>query len=152
MLFLRIKKIIESIKDFTCVVNMDILPTGISFQIFDQIRISMVSLQINSSGFDEYDCQFPLVIGVNFNELSLVLKMCQGEDSITLKTYDNTNFLYIVSENETSTEITTFKLKLYEIKGDRVACGDFKEDAIVEIPSSKFVKIINRHEKDTWYK
>ena len=77
----------------------------------------------------------------------MVLVMCSGKDSITLKTYDDINFLYIAWKNETTTEITTFILKLYEIEEDRVTCGDFKEDVLVEMPSSKFVKIINRHEK-----
>ena len=141
------KKIIESKKDFTPIGNVDILPTGIFFQVFDQIRISMVSLQMDAIGFDEYDVEFPLVIGVNFNDLSLVMKMFPGEDSLTLKVYDNTNFLYIIFENENCTESTTFKLALYNIDADRISCDNFESDAIVTIPSAKFVQIINRHEK-----
>ena len=69
-----LKKLVESIKDFVTIANFDILPTGIFIQSLDQIKVSLVMLEMKSSGFVEYDVELPIVLGINFSNLSTIMK------------------------------------------------------------------------------
>ena len=137
-----LKKIVESIKDFVTIVNIDILPTGIFIQSLDQIKVSLVMLEMKSSGFVEYDVDLPLVLGINFSNLSTIMKFASNEDSVTLIAYDNPDHLYITFENEERHETTTFNLNLFNIDSDNFNWGEIDDPTIVQMPSSKFAQII----------
>ena len=73
---LIIRRVVESIKDFASLVNVDILLTGIRIHCLDQVRIAMVALNLVKEDFDLYEVDCPLVLGVNFNHLSTIMKQC----------------------------------------------------------------------------
>ena len=139
---LVLKRIVESIKDFVTIVNVNILPTGIFIQSLDQIKISMVMLEMKSSRFEEYDVDFPLVLGINFNNLSTILKFASNEDSVTMIEFDNPDHLYISFENEERHETTTFNLNLYNIDSDNFNWEEIDDPTLELMPSSKFAQII----------
>jgi proliferating cell nuclear antigen len=66
----------------------------------DSAHVSLVSLQLNESGFEEFRCDKALTLGINLNDFSKILKMAQNDDIIILKADDENSFLNIIFNNK----------------------------------------------------
>lgn len=66
----------------------------------DSAHVSLVSLQMNESGFEEFRCDKPLTLGINLIDFSKILKMAQNDDLVILKADDENSFLSITFENK----------------------------------------------------
>ena len=49
---MKLKKIIDAIKDLVSDVNIDTTATGISLQAMDSSHVALVSLMLNQEGFE----------------------------------------------------------------------------------------------------
>lgn len=81
---IRIKKLIDSIKDLVSDINLDVTALGIGLQAMDSSHVALVTLQLTSEGFEEYRCDKQMTLGVSIQNLSKVLRCGGNEDSITL--------------------------------------------------------------------
>ena len=74
---LLIKKLIDSIKDLVSDINLEITPMAISLQAMDSSHVALVTLNLNSEGFEEYRCDKPIslkfIFGICFLTNSYVL-------------------------------------------------------------------------------
>ena len=95
-----LKKLIESIKDLVTDINLEITATGISLQAMDSAHVSLVSLKINETGFEEYRCDKNITLGLNLSDFSKILKMAKSDDTLTLKAEEENSYLSIVFENK----------------------------------------------------
>jgi proliferating cell nuclear antigen len=66
----------------------------------DSAHVSLVSLQLNESGFEQFRCDKALTLGINLTDFSKILKMAQNDDIIILKADDENSFLNIIFENK----------------------------------------------------
>ena len=66
----------------------------------DSAHVSLVALQLNETGFEEYRCDKSVTLGLNLNDFSKILKMAQNDDIVTLKLEEESSFLSIVFENK----------------------------------------------------
>jgi proliferating cell nuclear antigen len=107
-----LRKIVESLKDLVTEVNIEATPTGnishitlnnllgLSLQAMDSAHVSLVSLQLNESGFENYRCDKAITLGINLVDFSKILKMAQNDDVVTLKADDDNSFLNIIFDNK----------------------------------------------------
>ena len=94
-----LKKIIDSIASLVSEVNLEATPNGLTLQAMDSAHVSLVSLKMNESGFEEYRCDQNVTMGVNLNDLSKVLKMVKSDDKLILSHQNNGESLIITYEN-----------------------------------------------------
>ena len=66
----------------------------------DSAHVSLVSLQLNESGFENYRCDKAITLGINLVDFSKILKMAQNDDVVTLKADDDNSFLNIIFDNK----------------------------------------------------
>ena len=64
-----LKKLLESIKDLVTEANFDCTPTGISLQAMDSSHVSLVSLKLDSDGFEHFRCDRSFNMGMNLNNM-----------------------------------------------------------------------------------
>jgi proliferating cell nuclear antigen len=107
-----LRKIVESLKDLVTEVNLEATPTGkknnfnsisyigLSLQAMDSAHVSLVSLQLNESGFEQFRCDKAITLGINLTDFSKILKMAQNDDIVTLKADDENSFLNIIFDNK----------------------------------------------------
>jgi proliferating cell nuclear antigen len=103
-----LRKIVESLKDLVTEVNIEATPTGknsfnflgLSLQAMDSAHVSLVSLQLNESGFEQYRCDKNITLGINLTDFAKILKMAQNEDVVTLKADEDNSFLNIIFDNK----------------------------------------------------
>lgn len=94
-----LKKIVDSLKDLVTEVNLEASSTGLSLQAMDGAHVSLVSLQLNESGFEEYRCDKNITLGLNLGDLSKILKMASNDDLVELSANSETSYLTISYHN-----------------------------------------------------
>ena len=68
----------------------------------DSAHVSLVSLKINESGFEEYRCDKNITLGINLVDFSKILKMAKVDDTLILKAEEENSFLSITFENKSN--------------------------------------------------
>ena len=78
----------------------------------DSAHVSLVALQLNEGGFEEYRCDKPMTLGINLTDFSKILKMALSEDVLTLKADEENSYLNIKFNNKSKIifEFTIFKI------------------------------------------
>ena len=104
-----IKKLVDSIKDLVSDINLDVSSTGISLQAMDSSHVALVTLRLDSEGFESYRCDKQLTLGVSISNLAKVLRCGGNEDAITLSCEEEPSKLKVKFENES-------KFNFYNIK------------------------------------
>lgn len=66
----------------------------------DSAHVSLVSLKINETGFEEYRCDKNITLGINLNDFSKIIKMAKSDDVLILKADEENSFLSITFENK----------------------------------------------------
>jgi proliferating cell nuclear antigen len=72
----------------------------------DSAHVSLVSLQLNENGFEEFRCDKPMTLGINLVDFSKILKMANNNDVVTLKADEENSFLNILFENKGKAYLT----------------------------------------------
>ena len=66
----------------------------------DGAHVSLVSLTLNESGFQDYRCDKPITLGINLTDFSKILKMSQADDMIILKAEEEQSYLNVIFNNK----------------------------------------------------
>jgi len=79
----------------------------------DSAHVSLVALQLNEGGFEEYRCDKPMTLGINLTDFSKILKMALSEDVLTLKADEENSYLNIKFNNKSKLYLNSFSLKFF---------------------------------------
>jgi proliferating cell nuclear antigen len=139
-----LKKILEAVKELVTDTNFECSKEGIVLQAMDSAHVSLINLSIKSEGFDEYECDKNKTLGINMTTLAKILKCCGSDDSITIKSSDeSSDSVQFVFESKDEDRISKFDLKLIELDGDQLGIPDATYSAVISMSSSRFKKIIS---------
>lgn len=76
--------------------NFDCDEEGIRLQAMDNSHVALVSVKLNSDGFNDYRCDRPLTLGVNIASLTKVIKCAKDDDEVVLSANDGADLLNLV--------------------------------------------------------
>ena len=76
------KQLIEALKDLVQDANIDCSEDELSIQAMDSSHVSLVQVNLQSSGFDHFRCDRPISLGFNSTNMSKILKCAGNEDII----------------------------------------------------------------------
>ncbi|XP_076308642.1 proliferating cell nuclear antigen-like [Tachypleus tridentatus] len=100
------KKVLEAIKYFFNEATWDFSPIGISLQAMDNSHVSLVSVNLQSDGFNKHRYDRNISMGMNLGSMFKILKCAANLDIITVKAQDeadsNTFFFEVPSKCECS--------------------------------------------------
>mmetsp|Transcript_44981 Transcript_44981/g.109276 ORF Transcript_44981/g.109276 Transcript_44981/m.109276 type:complete len:261 (+) Transcript_44981:184-966(+) len=138
------KDIVEAIKDLVTDCNLDVSEEEVSIQSMDSAHVSLVSVKLASTGFNEFRCDRSNTLGINTKNMASILKMLGDKDSITFKAEDEKpDSLTLMFENENSTSIADFDLKLMDIESEQLGIPDTPYKCKVQMNAKAFKKIIS---------
>lgn len=63
---------------------LEITSSGIKLDSVDSAHCGLVSLLLNSDGFEHYRCDRQIVIGLDLKQIAKVLKCANNDDSVTM--------------------------------------------------------------------
>jgi len=136
-----LKKIIESLKDLVTDANFDCSATGMALQAMDSSHVSLVSMLLQSEGFEQYRCDRGLQLGINLVSMSKILKCAGNDDSVTLRAKDGGDTIDFTFENAKQSKLSEFELKLLEIDADVLGIPETEYQAVIKMPASEFQRI-----------
>jgi len=136
-----LKKITEAMKDLVTEANFDCSTTGISLQAMDSSHVSLVALLLRADGFDHYRCDRNISLGINLSSMGKVLKCCNNDDILTLKSDDQADSMTFMFENTNQDRISDFELKLMDIDSEHLGIPDTDYKAQIKMPANEFQRI-----------
>jgi proliferating cell nuclear antigen len=137
----QFKKIVEAIKDIVTDINFDCNSNGISVQAIDASHVSLVSLVLRSEGFESYQCDNPISLGINLSSLYKILKCSSSEDSITISCGDDPESLSITFESQEKDRSSQFHLRLIQIDPEQLGIPDTEYNATICLTSVEYRRI-----------
>ena len=137
-----LKKVVEAIRELVTDVNIDCTSAGLSLQSMDDAHVTLVMLQLKSSGFESYRCDRTIPIGINMSSLSKIIKCGNNEDTLTLKADDNGETLSINFRSPKGDKVSEYDLKLMDLDMEHLAVPDASYDVTVRMSSSEFQRIV----------
>ena len=134
------KSAFEVLKDILNDVNIYFDKDGMKILTLDTARVALVDFELQSDNFEEYECQEPIVAGVNVTNMFKLLKTISNTDTLSME-LNNRDSLKIKIENAAKKSCTTFDLKLLDIDEDHIEVPDIPIASITIMPSVDFQRI-----------
>ena len=107
----------------------------------DTSHVALVSLNLSMEGFESYRCDSNVVLGVNINNLSKVMKLADPSDTITLQADQEPSVLKIIFENPKTQRSTEFNLNLISLDVEHLSIPETEYSSLISINSGEFSKI-----------
>ncbi|KYQ91070.1 proliferating cell nuclear antigen [Tieghemostelium lacteum] len=136
-----LKKILESISTLVETANFDCSPSGISLQAMDASHVTLINLILRNDGFESYNCDRSLSLGLSLVSLAKILKCAGNDDVLTLKARDEADTVTFVFESPKNDRISDFEIKLLEIKNEQYGIRDSDHTAVIKMPSAELQRI-----------
>jgi proliferating cell nuclear antigen len=134
------KSIFEVLKDVLNDVNIIFTSSGMNILTLDTARVALIDLTLAAENFEEYECEYETVVGINMANLFKLLKIIGNNDTLELNVV-NRDALRIVIENVEKKSNTVFTLKLLDINDDRIEMPDVPVESITTITSMDFQRL-----------
>ena len=135
------RKIIESLNALVQEVNIEATNTGLSLQAMDSAHVSLVSLKIQDTGFEEYRCDKNTTLGINLADFSKILKMAKPDDTLTLKAEEDNSYLSILFDNKKTEKIAEFQLNLLNLELQSLGIPETEYPTSIKMSSAEFVSL-----------
>jgi proliferating cell nuclear antigen len=134
------KSLFEVLKEIINDVNIYFDENGIKLTAFDVARVTLVSIVMPADNFEEYECKYPVVIGVNISNIHKLIKSTGNNDVIV---FENTpEYLNITISNDLKKSTSKFNLKLLDLNEEIIDLPDIETKYSTIIHSFDFQKLI----------
>jgi len=135
------KKIVAALSELVEQGNFQVDGNMISFQGMDSSHVSLVSMQLLESGFEQYRCDSDQCLGIQFSALSKILKCMTSKDSLSIQAQSDGDVVNFIFESMDQRRYSNFELKLNDIDQEQLGIPDTEYDTIIEMPSAEFQRI-----------
>ena len=130
------KKIIDAIKDICKETNIEINESGLKIKSMDSSHVCLVNLNI-SNLIDEIICENPIVIALNLDQMSKILRLFDNEAQLVIVHRENKLILTSSYEGKQA----QFQMSLMDIEMDNLDLPCFDFSTLIKIPSAEYNKL-----------
>lgn len=135
-----IKSCFEVLSGILNDVNIYFKPEGVFVTTLDTARTSLIDLRLSAENFEEYECEEPIVAGVNISNTFKLLKSITNNDILKLS-IDSKEFMNIEIVSENKKTKTKFELKLLDINENIYEVPEIPMTVTTSISSVDFQRI-----------
>ena len=129
-------------KDLVQESTIDCSKKGMEMQAMDSSHVSLCTMQLKSEGFEFYRCDRPVALGLSLTNLAKILKCASNDDSVAMKSEDDSDMCSFVFESSKNDKISEFEFKLMNIEGEQMSIPDQKYACTVKMSSKEFRTIV----------
>lgn len=137
-----LKKVLDAVKDLLNEASFDCSETGMQLQAMDNSHVSLVSLNLNADGFEQYRCDRSLSLGMNLGSLAKILKCSAANDILTIKAQDNPDTVTFVFESKNGDRVSDFDMKLMNIDQEHLGIPETDYACVIKMPSGEYARIV----------
>ena len=136
------KQMLETIKDLSVTdTNISFSENGLIIKSMDVAHVSVIILDIEKSYFSNYNCTTPIVLGVNLNILTKLLKSISKLDTLVFLKHPAKDTLNISISNETRTQ--HFEIPLFEFISDELNIPNIDYKLVYRLDTDQFSNILS---------
>jgi len=137
-----LKKIIEAVRELCKEVNLECSDKGITLQAMDSSHVSLVSMHMKETLFENYRADREKVLGVSMESLAKIFKLCSNDDAVWIKSEDDADTVTFIFENAAEDRISDFALKLLDVEAEHLGIPEGTEaKCLIKMPSPEFQRI-----------
>lgn len=135
-----LKRLVEAMKELIKQGNFNISEKGIRLQAMDQSHVSLVSLNLKSTGFKNFRADRQLQVGVNIDSFTKILKCMESKDQLFIKIDDSGDAMELTFETKKRPRVSKKKKKRrFELDEDEEMDEEGKDaDNLPTFKYSKF--------------
>lgn len=134
-----LKRIVESLRVITKQINFDFSKDGLVCQSLDPTHVTLVSMTVLKEDFRKYKCDGNHTIGIDLDNLSIILRAVKDKSSVVLE-YTGNDKLTITTGNVDTKG--TFNIAILNLDHFYVELPDNEPDCRIEINTDVFSKLI----------
>jgi proliferating cell nuclear antigen len=137
-----IKYLSELLRDLLTEGNLECNEDGIKLLSVDPTRTVLVHLKLFASKFEEYQCEKPIVLGLNLEDFFKIIKNMETLDTLRLFVEkDNENHIGIERYNKEENITNTIYLSLMDIPLYERSIPPAKFESVIVLSSQRFQRI-----------
>ncbi|KAF4678098.1 hypothetical protein FOL47_005377 [Perkinsus chesapeaki] len=133
------KKVVAAVLDIVKEGNFDLSDEGIRVQTMDTTHVALVQMELKESAFDEFRCDRECCVGINFEAMTKLLKLCRDDDSLSLKKEEDCDTLTITSAGEG--RAVECDMNLMDIESEQLGVPDCEYACEIKMKCAQFAKI-----------
>lgn len=137
-----LKKLFEAMKDLFAEVNFECTESGISCQAMDSSHVCLCSVLLRKDSFDPYRCDKSVILGMNCQTMSKMLRCAGNDESICIRADDSADSITLIFEKPNQERVSKFEMKLMDIDSEHLGIPDQDYDAVIQMPSHELNRII----------
>jgi proliferating cell nuclear antigen len=131
------KSLFEVLKDVLNDVNLLFDEKGVTILTLDTARVSLIDLHLAAENFEEYECDTPILAGINISNTFKLFKTISNNDTLEIS-MTNGEMMNIHINNAEKKTGTKFQLKLLDINEDQIVLPVIEPSIITTMPSIDF--------------
>lgn len=138
-----IKNVFEVIKPYIKETNILINNDGIKISTLDTSKVSLTYIKLDSSKFESYYCEKPVVLGIDTTTFFKTIKSANRRETITFyMNKDEEDKLGIELADPFMGKIKDYKIPLLALEENIINIHDMSFDYVINMPSVQFQQII----------
>jgi len=137
-----LKKVVEAVKDLVSAASFECGPDGVILEAMDSSHVSFIALLLRADSFDEYLCEKPSVLCVDFPQLGAVLKTAGNESAVVLEAKEGGDKLKLTFLSAKDNITASFELKLLDLQAEQLSIPKCDYQCDVELPAADFQKVV----------
>jgi len=137
-----LKRVLDAVKDLLNEATFDCSESGMQLQAMDNSHVSLVSLNLNSDGFEQYRCDRSVSLGMNLTSLAKILKCAGNNYILTLKAQDNPDTVTFVFESKNGERVSDFDMKLMNLDQEHLGIPETDYACVIKMPSGEYARIV----------
>lgn len=135
------KKIVDAIKDLLNEVQFDCTENAITLQAMDSSHVALVTLRLNSTGFETYRCDRSTNLGMNLTHFAKIVKCAGNDDTLCLRFQDDADTVTMLFENHSLDRQSEYELKLMDMDNEHLGIPEQDYNCVVTLPAGEFQRI-----------
>jgi len=135
-----LQKVVKALVDIVKEANFEFTESGIRVQAMDGAHVAIVLLILNPDGFDEYECDQNITLGLNLKDVLDVLKCANNEDPVYIYYNDEVDSR-IIFEFEGNSQIAKYSLSIINLEEESLSVPDMTYATTINMDSSHFQRI-----------
>src|SRR3989338_8200036 len=129
--------IVSIISELVTEVRLKINKEGISVTAIDPANVAMTYFKLPSDLFSQFDVEKSEVLGVNLDNLKMVLRRCSLGSSLTISKHEN--LLKLTIQDRIKRD---FSLALIDIEGEDKELPQWEFKSVIKMDSQAFVEVV----------
>lgn len=138
-----IKSLFEILKPYIKETNILINKDGLKISTMDTAKVSLTYVKLDANKFESYNCEKPVIIGVDTTTLFKTIKSANRRETITFyMTKGEEDKLGIELADPFMGKIKDYKVPLLALEDKVINISEMSFDYVINMPSVQFQQII----------